>query len=507
MSRQKIVFYFTPDTQVADREIGKSIFPTSDDKSKGLYKFEFDKSFAQSLIKTATSNSIKSSQESTATINLASIFLNQETDNLFYVDDYWEIWDEANDWCHFRGMVRSKNRTKTGRERTLSLELANAGWWVLGDRSIYYINPILTGSVGVNRSELFTGIKSKYGLLGKDTELKEIFTKDTTPKKYLDFLIGAICNPRINAIREDNFDNSEAIKNVIPEADASFNDKSIVVSRRKSQVEGSIWDALKLWEGYPWCQMFLEEGKSQTRVKWRYSRWKDNTGSICMGELAEDVDPIRIFADKKHNNSEDEYTGLIKKIENETATGIINAFFVTPWDGATVESSIIQQMSVTGDSDSKVILDEDSIIRNGYIPQEIKLPFIPTTISGPTSKELDGLSPQGIKDIVAKRFTTVGEEMLFYAKILKKMYTQYKTAKSGTLIMENNIPIQISRDLELYEKEIGSNGDEQVTHTSLNKITQYFDPSSPTTVLEYSRGFKGVKRLPDSTQFSAGVFA
>lgn len=499
MKRQKIVFYFTPDDGVKSRnslwqEIGPSQ-SQSGFENKGRFAFEF--SNKSPIVISANCNSIKSAQESTASITLAGIYGGIETSDIFFVNDYWEIWDEANNWCHFRGMVRSKNRTVTGGSKTLTLDLANAGWWVFADKSIFYINPILTGKFGAAKSTLFTGIKGKYGLIGKTNaedllktkEVKEIFQKSTTPKKYLEFLVNNICNPRIGYIRNNYFTASNAIKEIVPEADDNFKDRQILISRRKSQVEGAVWDALKMFEGYPFCQLFIEEGEKNTRIKWRYSRWRDDSGLLCMGTLAKDIPPIVIYANDNEQIEDNEFKGVIQKIENETVTGVVNAYFLTPWSTAKLSSSLIQQMAAG--ADSTTLLDEDSILRNGYNPQELKIPFIPESIAGVTDAEFDEGTADSNKSTLNKRAETVGTELVSYSKALKKMYSNYKEAKSGTLIMKNNLPIQISKDIQLVEREIGSSKP-IYTHMSLNKITQYFDASSPRTVLEYSRGFKGV---------------
>ncbi len=489
MNRQKIVFYFTPDISLQKRDL--SWMEASKNKSKGLYILSFGK-VDESIIKDATCNSIKSAQESTATINLVGIYGGYDTDDLFFVNDYFEIWDEANNWCHFRGMLRNKNRTVGGSSKDISLDLVNAGGWVFNDRSIYYINPVVASSFGVTKSTLFTGLKTKYGLLNKtiQQEISDIFTKDTTPNKYLEFLVNKICNVRIGSIRKDFFSDSIAVKDIVPEADINFNDRRILVSRRKSQVEGAIWDALKMFEGYPFCQMFIEEGEQQTRIKWRYSRWRDNTGRLCMDTLAEDKPPIVLYADDKAEIEEDELKGIIDKQENETITGIVNAFFLTPWSSAKLSNSLAQQISAVG-SDPTIVLDEKSILRNGYIPQELKIPFLPESIAGVLDHEFDDDSPSKNRERILKRTKTVGEELVFYTKILKRMYTEYKRAKTGSLIFKNNLPIPIGRDIELVESELS--GDVR-THMSLNKITQYFDGKVPRTILEYSRGFKKIGR-------------
>jgi len=489
MSRQKIVFYFTPDYKVIDRDFKFKNFPKSYDLNKGLYKFDFDKN-DQALIKSASCNSIKSAQESTATLDIAWIYDGEETKDIFFVDDYWEIWDEANDWCHFRGMVRNKPKANTGKNKSVTLELVNAGGWNFSDRSIFYINPILAASFGPEKAVLFENIKSKYGLLGKHAATEAVFTKYSSPNKYLDFMVNDVCNPRISYIRSNYFDGSPAIKEITPEADQQFTDRVILVSRQKSQVEGSIWDALKMWEGHPFCQLFISEGKSNTIIKWRYSRWRDSSGNLCLGDRAEDVNPIRIYADDRENIEDDEFKGVISDNSSETSTGLYNAFFVSPGQTMKSTSSVVQQVSVDPNA-QQFILDEDSIIRNGYNPQEVKLPFVPETIAGVSSSELENLKPPQIKKALSDRFKTVGDELLYYTKILKKMFVNYKGSRSGSLLLVNNLPISISKDIEYVERELVSN-EPTTTHMSLNKITQYFDPKSPRTVLEYSRGFKSV---------------
>lgn len=488
MNRQKIVFYFTPDTSSRIRNL--NWMEVSPDKKKGDYILGFD-NIDESIIIDANCNSIKSAQESTAEINVTGIYNGIDTDDIFFVNDYFEIWDEANNWCHFRGMLRNKNRTVQGRQKGIALSLVNAGGWVFNDRSIFYINPVVASSFGVTKSTLFTGIKTKYGLLNKATqdEINEIFTRDTTPNRYLEFIVNKICNVRIEEIKKTFFPKAESIKAITPEVDKSFLSRRIFVSRRKSQVEGAVWDALKMFEGHPFCQLYIEEGVDQTRIKWRYSRWRDSTGRLCLGDLAFDDTPVILYADDKTNIEEGQFKGLLSKQENETITGIVNAYFITPWSTAKLSSSLIQQISVG--ADSTVLLDEDSILRNGYNPQELKIPFLPEAIAGVTDEEYEALKVKEIKSLLKKRIKSVGDELVIYSKYMKKMYTNYKLAKSGSDIFKNNLPIKIGSSIELVERELSG---EVRTHKTLNKITQYFSPTSPSTVLEYSRGFKGIVR-------------
>lgn len=484
MNRQKIIFYFTPDTSEGIRDL--SWMETSNDKKKGDYTLSMGRE-DESIIIDANCNSIKSAQESTASITVSGIYSGVDTDDIFFVNDYWEIWDTANDWCHFRGMTRNKSKNVTGREKSITLELVNAGGWVFNDRSIFYINPIVASSFGVTKSTLFSGIKTKYGLLNKATqkEISDVFTRDTTPNKYLEFLVEKICNVRIEEIKKTFFSSSDSIKAVTPEADENFLSRRIFVSRRKSQVEGAVWDALKMFEGYPFCQLYIEEGREQTRIKWRYSRWRDNTGKLCLEDLAFDDDPIILKADDKADIADGEFKGLLSKQETETISGIVNAYFLTPWSTAKLSASLPQQISAG--ADSSVLLDEDSILRNGYIPQELKMPFLPEAIAGFTDAEFQALPVTENKSTLKKRIKTVGQELLLYSKYLKSMYTQYKLAKSGSLIFKDNLPIKIGSNIELLERELSG---EVRTHMTLNKITQNFNPSSPNTILEYSRGFK-----------------
>ena len=492
MNRQKIVFYFTPDTSSGIRNL--SWMQSSDSKKKGDYIIGLD-NIDESIIIDANCNSIKSAQESTAEINIVGIYNGIDTDDIFFVNDYWEIWDVANNWCYFRGMTRDKNRSVEGRQRGIVLSLVNAGGWVFNDRSIFYINPVLASSFGATKSTLFNTVKTKYGLLNKDNsldtelqkEIQDIFTKDTTPNRYLEFLVNKICNTRIEEIKKTFFPDSDAIKTITPEADQNFLDRRILVSRRKSQVEGAVWDALKMFEGYPFCQMYIEEGFDKTRIKWRYSRWRDSTGRLCIGDLAFDDTPIVLYADDKASIEDGQFKGMISKQENETISGIINAFFLTPWSTAKLSNSLVQQMSAS--PDQSIILDEDSIIRNGYNPQELKIPFIPESIAGGQvdDKDFDDLKVQDAENLLKKRSLTVGQELTKYSEYMKKMYTDYKLAKSGSLVFKENIPIKIGSSIELIEKELRG---EVRTHMTLNKITQYFESNSPRTVLEYSRGFK-----------------
>ena len=145
MPAQKIVIYFTPDIKQTSRIPLKDI---KFDQTKGNFqdRGKYEISLNHPCFIEGNCSSHKASIKSTATLTFKSVCFGEKTKHVFKINDYFEIWDvtdEFDSWCYFRGVVRQTSSSYEGTERRYSLIIDNAAGWMLGDNSIYYLRQLI----------------------------------------------------------------------------------------------------------------------------------------------------------------------------------------------------------------------------------------------------------------------------------------------------------------------------------------------------------------------------
>ena len=161
MPAQKIVLYFTPDV----KETGR--IPLSDikfDTSKYLERGKYEISLNHPCFIDGNCSSLKSSIKSTASLTFTSKCFGEKTKHVFKVNDYFEIWDTADEddsWCYFRGVVQQTSSDYQGNQRRYTINLENAAGWILGDNSVYYLRPLIIAKTHTP-DNFFKPIKEVY---------------------------------------------------------------------------------------------------------------------------------------------------------------------------------------------------------------------------------------------------------------------------------------------------------------------------------------------------------
>ncbi|UCE67099.1 MAG: hypothetical protein JSU85_03545, partial [Candidatus Zixiibacteriota bacterium] len=261
MPAQKIVLYFTPDVRQIGRIFIDDIkFETSDDLDRGRYRISLNHPY---FIEGSCS-APKFSAVSEATLTFQSQCFGEPTKYVFRNNDYFEIWDvtPGDEWCYFRGMVKQISNMESGNVKRTSLMLANAAGWALGDNSIYYLRPLFIAKDNIPIS-FFNPIKTRYGWLmgGKETKsFKKIQIElIKKPSGLLNTLINKVANVRINLLRKEFYDNSKAISKIDYFTERNVEKNNIFVANKLAEMEGSILNILKKFEGRPFSEIFLLE--------------------------------------------------------------------------------------------------------------------------------------------------------------------------------------------------------------------------------------------------------
>ena len=170
MPSPKIVLYFTPDVKEIGRIPIDSIkFEPSAYPQKGRYQI----SLKHSCFISGNCSSSKFAVKSTASLTFQDKSFGEKTKYIFKKNDYFEIWDEADivrPWCFFRGVVTQRSKSDSGEEKRLTLTLENAGGWLLGDNSVYYLGSLIVAR-GQTANPYFKPIKEKYGWLSDSDHL------------------------------------------------------------------------------------------------------------------------------------------------------------------------------------------------------------------------------------------------------------------------------------------------------------------------------------------------
>jgi len=473
MPAPKIVIYFTPDASMIERKGEEYLLP-SDKTSKGLYQIVPDPD--GSFFIEGSANIAKSAVMGSASLTFVHKFAGVEARDLFKVNDYFEIWDENADWCYFRGMVSDTGSDYLGDRKVFTLTLENAGGWVLGDNGIYYLHEKIILKDGLQ--DLFKEIRGRYGIIGK----LEAKTKEMSPNDFVNLVIDNICNKRISLIKNLYFKFHPAIKPLLYNVDDNFKNRRVQISLKLSNIEGSIWNVLKLWEGYPFCEMFLREKKEGTELVWRYSRWRDETGRLCIDDQAKDEKPIVFYADPRAETKEGEFKGWINENTKRNKEGYYNAIHVKANDHRiSVPTSIAMQLKAAPGI-NKMILNEDSVIRHGHRPRSVNLPFVPSHM---TPEEFSKAKKPQRDTINANQKNSLAEELAKHTKYLYKMYRNIQDSMNGAWVFQGNLPVDLAKDFMLVTTQ-----DKPALRVTSHMITWYFSATAPRTVLEWSRGFE-----------------
>ena len=131
---------------------------------------------------------------------------------------------------------------------------------------------------------------------------------------------------------------------------------------------------------------------------------------------------------------------------------------------------------------SKDLLDLDSIIRHGYKPITIKLPFIPGYMEAQAFN--DSIKSQRLGTIDSN-YNSIGEYLSEYTAYAASMYRNIQSSGNGASVSQNNIHATVADDYRIIRAYNENN-----LLVNVNKITWYFDPDEPRTVFEWDRGFE-----------------
>jgi len=506
MPASKIVVYFTPDVREIGRiPINDIKFETTkgtDEQFRGTYKISIED---PSLIN-GQCVTTKATIASTASLIFKWHCFGELTKYVFQTNDYFEIWDTADsndEWCFFRGVLNHVSLSEQGNQKRVTLMLENACGWVLGDNAIYYLHPLIIAR-GQAPTNFFDPIKTRYGWLQggnltnkwDDLQIERI----KKPSELLETLINKIGNVRINLLKKDWYDNSKAIKPISYITESQVEKNDIFIPDKLSEMEGSILDILKQYQGSPFCEMFLTETSYGSIFRWRNSRWRDYTGELCMREYAGYpqnlvsiyTNPAQIFSSTKKSPAaqgsdyafEKFYKGPISENINRTNDDVVNAIYLYP---ATMDikdnvpAMVIAQTRYDENS-AKNILDLNSIIRHGYKPITLKLPFIPQYMD---QEAFSKTIKDNRFDTEDANYTNIGKFLSEYSEYAASMYRNIQNASNGQDTFQTNLHVTIADDYRIVR-----NQEEDSFWINVNQITWYLDPENPTTVIEWDRGFE-----------------
>jgi hypothetical protein len=505
MIAPKIKIYFTPDIKEPGRiPINDIKFKASDDLKRGRYQLDFS---VPCLI-SASSESHKSSIKSTATINFKSTCFGEKSEYVFKTNDYFEIWDVGdtkNPWCYFRGTAQQTSRPWVAEKRAFALTLDNAGGWLLGDNAIYYLGQLIITQQHTT-SNFFNPIKLKYGWVdqsGKETTKGKALDllKIKTPSQLLETLINKISNERVSILKSDFYDNQDSIKPTDYQTGKEVEKNGVFVVDKLAEMEGSILKILSQFEGRPFSEMFIVETKEKTKVIWRNSRWRDSDDQLCMGSSSGQAENIvSLYTDPNVNYSnttfksifsaqngykiEKQFSGFISEDPKKTTEDVVNAFYIYPVGFDTkrnIPTAVITQTSYD-EFKARQILNLDSVIRHGYRPIEIILPFIPDF--GDQSSFSDSSVDQR-KTVDQSNRRQQGKFMLEYTGYASKMYKNIQNSGNGQTIMQNNLQCTVADDFRVFRTK-----QESPSFVNVHQISWVFSASNPKTILEWDRGFE-----------------
>lgn len=533
MPSQKITIYFTPDVKQIGRIPLKDIkYETTkgDLQDRGKYEISLKN---PDLIE-GNCNSVKFSIKSTATLTFKSICFGEKAKHVFKVNDYFEIWDTADksdSWCYFRGVVRQTTSTYQGKERRYTLIIDNAAGWMLGDNSIYYLRQLII-TLNKNPLKFFDPIKSRYGWLDPDGSNSVKFNaigveKIKKPSDLLEALINKIANERVKLLSKDFYGDvqligvvrpSQAIKPMEYTTGLEVEKNVVFIADKLSQMEGSILDVLKMFEGRPFSEMFIVENNYKSKIIWRNSRWRDKDDNLCMENFAGDADNlVTIYTDPKIKFSEGsqgvsviggqkyqrytgkenyigerKYAGILSETISKTNEDVINAIFIYPAGMSAktnVPSMVINQIRYDQEG-AKNILDLDSVIRYGYRPATINLPFVPGYIIPKDYSNSSSVLREGYNQ---GHYDLIGKYLSEYTRYAASMYRNISDSGNGSIVLQNNLHVTVADDFRIVRENRDISGDvdkKENLYVNVNKITWYFDPSAPRTAIEWDRGFE-----------------
>jgi hypothetical protein len=508
MTSPKITIYFTPDVKEINRiPISDIKFPASEELKRGRFQIDI----SSPCIINADCTSHRASIKSTATLNFIGKCFGERSEYVFKNNDYFEIWNTAdtrNPWCYFRGVVTQTARTWTANKRSFSLTLDNSGGWLLGDNAIYYLGQLIITQQHVTNN-FFNAIKVRYGwatTAGKETDKGKALglLKVKSPSQLLETLINRIANERVKLLKSDFYENQDSIKPIDYETGNEVDEggkRNVFVVDKLSEMEGSILEILKQFEGRPFAEIFIVETKEKSKLIWRNSRWHDSDDILCMGDRSGKAENIvSIYTDPSvnftnttiksefsaQNNyiSEKQFSGFLKEDEKTTSDDVVNAFYIYPVGFDTKQNipSVIITQTAYDKEGARQILDESSVIRHGYRPITIKLPFIPDfgEASDFSEKDVETRST----DIKANR-SAQARIMLEYTGYASKMYRNIQNSGNGQTVMQNNLECTVADDFRVFRTE-----QESPFFVNVHQMTWYFDAKTPRTVLQWDRGFE-----------------
>lgn len=505
----KITIYFTPDVKEPGRiPIGDIKFSPSEDLKRGKYQIDFN---VQCLIN-AKCSSHRSSIKSTATINFQSTCFGERSEYVFKTNDYFEIWNTAdvdNPWCYFRGVITQTSKGWTADKRSFSLTLENAGGWLLGDNAIYYLGQLIITQNNVT-SNFFNPIKVRYGwanTAGVETDEGKSLGLLTvkSPSQLLETLISRIVNKRVSLLKTDFYEDQDSIKKIDYITGNEVNeggDRNVFIVDKLSEMEGSILEILKKFEGRPFAEIFIVETKEKSKLIWRNSRWHDSDDILCMGDKSgKSENIVSLYTDPSVNFTnttiksafsaqndylaEKQFSGFIIEDSNKTSADVVNAFYIYPVGFDTKQNipAIVLTQTAYDQEGARKILSENSVIRHGYKPITIELPFIPA-INPPDVFSATGSAAE------RGRLNAVGRDnqakiMLEYTGYASKMFTNIQNSGNGQTKMQNNLECTVADDFRVFRTE-----QESPFFVNVHKITWYFSARNPVTVFEWDRGFE-----------------
>ena len=504
----KITIYFTPDIKETGRiPIADIKFTASQELKRG--RFQIDLSVP--CLINAECSSHRSSIKSTANINFQSKCFGEQSEYVFKTNDYFEIWNTAdvdNPWCYFRGVVSQASKSWTAKKRSFSLTLDNAGGWLLGDNAIYYLGQLMITKQHTT-TDFFNPIKVKYGWANKageeTAEGRSLdILKVKSPVQLLETLINGIANKRVSLLKDDFYEHQDSIKPIYYVVGGEINKggrRNVFVVDKLSEMEGSILDILKKFEGRPFAEIFMIETPYKTKVIWRNSRWRDSDDLLCMGDnsgLAENI--VSLYTDPNVNftnttidsefsaanfyNLEKQFSGFIKEDSNKTTEDVVNAFYIYPVGFDTKQNvpALIITQTAYDEVRARQILDLDSIIRHGYRPISINLPFIPDF---GTPESFNEKNPgRRVQDEVANK-RAQADIMLEYTGYASKMFKNIQNSGNGQTVMQNNLECTVADDFRIFRTD-----QESPFFVNTHMITWYFDAKNPRTVFQWDRGFE-----------------
>ncbi len=516
MPAPKILLYFTPDTEEIGRiPLSDIKFDTSKKKDRGRYEISLN---TPDFIE-GNCVSFKSSIKSTATLTFKDKCFGERSKYVFKTNDYFEIWnsaDEDDEWCYFRGVIKQTSSNEQGMQKGFTMNLENAGGWILGDNAIYYLSQLIIAK-GQSPSNFFNPIKSRYGWIdagGRPTSKGEALGIDKikSPLDLLETLIDGFGNARVSILKEDFYGADESIKSIGYYVGQALRSNRLFVSNKLAEMEGSILEILSKFEGRPFSEIFIIERQNKSEVVWRNSRWRDYEEKLCMGIKSGEIEKLItlysdpntvIYKDRLINDpidgqiTERQYAGILSEPINKTTDDVVNAFFVFPdmFDSRRNVQTAVLAQTAYDQFQAKQILNLDSIIRHGYKPVNLELPFVPDYM---VQDDYDNSAAISRKAVDESQTAAIGALMTEYTGYASKMYKDIQNSGNGVCMFQNNLHCTVADDFRIIRSK-----SEENLYVNVNKITWNFDASAPTTVIEWDRGWEKNKY----TGFTSEEFA